>query len=132
MVKTMYGIFLASAIFFFAVNAMAQDLPKGRWWKNSSVVKELSLNENEQEQIETVFMKYRSSVRHLKDEMWVEKRKIKRFMANPKKNERIIRERTGELEKARSALDKVKPSYVNNVRNILGPARFEKLVNLKP
>jgi hypothetical protein len=62
----------------------------------------------------------------------IEKRKIDNLMANPQKNESIIRKRKGKMEKARSMLTKVRTPYVTKVRDIIGPARFEKLVNMEP
>jgi hypothetical protein len=68
MLKRMCGIFTASAIFFIAANAMAQDkdLPKGAWWTEPIVVKALNLNDSEQEQLEKAFGKYLAKKLNLK------------------------------------------------------------------
>jgi FtsZ-binding cell division protein ZapB len=136
MFKAMSGVCTALAVFLITVNATAQDLPKGRWWTNPRVVKILNLNDAEVEQLEKEFMEWRSRVVHLKGHMSVTKHEIDDWKArkssNPQGKEEIIQELNSELEKSRSLLEKAKPTYVDKVRATLGPARFEKLLSLKP
>ena len=138
MLKRTCGIFASLAIFFIAANAMAQDpdFPKGRWWTESNVVDTLNLNNNEVEQIEKANADWRLHRGLLKSEIRVSQDEINSWKArkssNPKGKERIIRKLEDKIEKARSSLPKLKPAYINKVRTILGPARFEKLLSLKP
>jgi hypothetical protein len=138
MLKRTCGIFASLAIFFIAANAMAQDpdFPKGRWWTESNVVDTLNLNNNEVEQIEKANADWRLHRGLLKSEIRVSQDEINSWKArkssNPQGKERIIRKLEDKIEKARSSLPKLKPAYINKVRTILGPARFEKLLSLKP
>ena len=138
MLKRTCGIFASLAIFFIAANAMAQDpdFPKGRWWTESNVVDTLNLNNNEVEQIEKANADWRLHRGLLKSEIRVSQDEINSWKArkssNPQGKERIIRKCEDKIEKARSSLPKLKPAYINKVRTILGPARFEKLLSLKP
>ena len=136
MFKAMCRILAISTIFLIAVNAMARDLPKGAWWTEPSVIKTLNLSNNEVTQLEEAFAEWRLNIGLLKGEIQVSQHKINEWMArnssNPQGKERIIRKLRGKIEKARSLLPKTKPAYVDKVRAILGPARFETLVDLEP
>jgi protein involved in sex pheromone biosynthesis len=138
MFKTMTKIFMTSVIFFIAANAIAQDpgFPKARWWTESNVVNKLNLNDNEVEQIEKANADWRMHRGLLKSEIQVGQQEINSWKArkssNPQGKERIIRKLEDKIEKARSSLPKLKPAYINKVRTIIGPARFEKLLSLKP
>jgi len=136
MFKAMCRILAISTIFLIAVNAMARDLPKGAWWTEPSVIKTLNQSNNEVTQLEEAFAEWRLNIGLLKGEIQVSQHKINEWMArnssNPQGKERIIRQLRGKIEKARSLLPKTKPADVDKVRAILGPARFETLVDLEP
>ena len=138
MLKRTCGIFASLAIFFIAANVMAQDqeLPKGSWWTEPSVAKALNLTDNEVEQLEMAWADYRTNIGLLKSDISYNQRQINSWMArkssNPKGKERIIRKLEDKIEKARSSLPKLKPAYIDKVRTILGPARYEKLMKLVP
>lgn len=138
MLRRRCGIFAALAIFYFAANTMAQaqDVSKGSWWTEPSVVQTLNLTDNEVEQLEKEYWEYRSSVRLLKSEIRYNQREIDNWMArnssNPQGKKEIIQELEGKIEKARSLLPKAEPAFVTKVRAILGPERYEKLLTLEP
>ena len=138
MLKRTCGNFASLAIFFIAANALAQDqdVPKGRWWTEPSVVKALSLTDNEVEQLEAASADWRLNVGLLESDIRYNQRKIDSWKAmnssNPQGKERVIRKLEGKIEKDRALLPKAKPAYVDKVRAILGPARYEKLLTLKP
>jgi hypothetical protein len=117
---------------------MAQDLdmPKGAWWREPSVVKTLSLTENEVEQLEAAFVDWHLNEGQLKGHILYNQRKIDSWKArkssNPQGKEKIIQELKDKIEIDRALLPKAKPAYVDKVRAILGSARYEKLLTLKP
>jgi hypothetical protein len=97
--------FLWHPRFFIAVNAMAQDqdVPKGAWWTEPSVVKALNLKENEIEQLEKAYWEYKSIIMNLNnqvstDQLEIDSRKAKNSF-NPQRKERIIRELKGKVKK---------------------------------
>jgi hypothetical protein len=135
MFKTMSKIFMTSAIFFIAANAMAQDPAKGAWWTEPRVVKALNITDNEVALLEKAWADWRTHRGLLKGEISYDLRKIDSWKArkssNPQGKERIIRKLEGKIEKARSSLPQLKPAYINKVLTILGPERFERLLTLE-
>jgi Spy/CpxP family protein refolding chaperone len=132
MLKTMRGIIFTITVLLFAVTAMAQDAPAGRWWRSPRVVKALKLSNGEIQQLENSYGQSRREMIHQKNRVEKEQLELENMMGNPKLNESEIRKQNRKLEKARSDLADAKFSFVIQVRKIIGHARFQQLVELKP
>lgn len=132
MLKTMRCIILILTILLFAVTAMAQDAPSGRWWRQPRVVKALKLTGGEIQQLESAYGQSRREMINRKNRVEKEQFELENMMGNPKLNESEIRKQNRKLEKARSDLADAKFSFVIQVRKIIGHARFQQLVALKP
>ena len=131
MLKTMRGILITMAVLLIAVNAIAQS-PSGRWWRTPRIVKALNLTGSEIRQLEKAFEKSRSAMIRLKKKVQKEQSKLKNMMKKRDMDEAAIRKQNRKLEKARSDLADAKFAFVIDVRRIIGHARFQKLVDLKP
>jgi Spy/CpxP family protein refolding chaperone len=134
MFKMVCGILMTSAMAMIAVNAMAQEFPKGgTWWLEGPAVKALKLTGDEIEKLDHKFGSIQLNMMIGKSNIESEKRDLKKLMASPKRNEAAIKKHTDKLEKLQSAMaesEKEKKEFPNFVRDLLGPARFQKLLDL--
>ena len=132
MLKTMRGIMMTTIILLFAVTAMAQNPPSGRWWRSPRVVKALNLTGGEIQQLENAYGQSRRKMINQKNRVEKEQFELENMMGKRKLNESAIRKQNRKLEKARSDLADAKFSFVIQVRKIIGHGRFQQLVDLKP
>ncbi len=132
MLKTMRGIIITMTVLLFAVTAIAQNAPSGRWWRSPRVVKALNLTNGEIQQLEKAYGQSRRKMINQKNRVEKEQLELENMMGNPKLKEDAIRKQNRKLEKARSDLADAKFSFVIQVRKIIGHARFQRLVDLKP
>jgi Spy/CpxP family protein refolding chaperone len=124
-------LILTILFLLFAVAAVAQDAPSGRWWRSPRVVETLKLTGGEIQQLENAYGRSRREMINRKNRVETEQFELERMMGNPQLNEAEIRKQNRKLEKARSDLADAKFSFVIQARKILGHARFQQLVDLK-
>ena len=132
MLKATHGILIIAAIVLIALNAFAQNTPSGRWWRSPQVVKALNLTGGEIQQLESAYGKSRREMIRLKNKVEKEQFELENMMGQRNLNEAAIRKQNRKLEKARSDLADAKFAFVIDVRRIIGHARFQRLVDMKP
>ena len=111
--------------------AQAQQGPAGRWWHSPQVVQELNLTDNEIQRLEQAFNESRLQMIQLKSEVEVEQHKLQMLLEKPKLDEAAVREQNRRLEQARTALANERTNFIVDVRKIIGPARFQQLLDMR-
>lgn len=131
MLKSMRAIFVVLAILLLADQIMAQEAPKGRWWRFPEVVSALGLTGSEIQQLEQAYEQSRRQMIGLKSKVEREQFELSNLIEQRKFDEAAIRTQNRNLEKARSDLADAKFAFVIDVRRIIGAQRFQKLLTLK-
>jgi Spy/CpxP family protein refolding chaperone len=111
--------------------AQAQQGPPGRWWHSPQVVQELNLTDSEIRSLEQAFNESRLKMIQLKSDVEVEQHKLQMLLEKPKLDEAAVREQNRRLERARTALANERTSFIVEVRKIIGPARFQQLLDMR-
>lgn len=131
MLKRASIFFVAFFVMLTVGTAMAQDSPKGRWWRDGSVVKQLNLSKDEVKQLDKAYKSSRRRQIEKKSRVEAEQFELKDMLESKKFNESATREQHRKLEKARSNLASEQFGWVVESRKIIGRDRFQKLVNIQ-
>lgn len=131
MLKRASSVVVAIFVMLAAGAAMADDAPKGRWWHDAKVVKQLNLSKDEVKELDTAYKESRRRQIKQKSRVEEEQFELKDMMERKKFNESATREQHRKLEKARSDLASEQFGWVVESRKIIGRDRFQKLVDLK-
>ncbi len=118
-------ILLAAA----AVHAQ-QGGPSGRWWHSPRVVQQLNLTNSEIQRLEQAFNESRLKMIKQKSRVESEQLKLQMLLEKSKLDEAAIRRQNRELEQARTALANERTAFIVEVRKIIGPQRFQQLLEM--
>ena len=111
--------------------AMAEDAPKGRWWRNSNTVKQLNLSKDEIKELDSAYKESRRRMIKQKSRVESEQFQLEEMVESRKFDEKAIRQQHRKLEKARSDLAEEQFGFVVKSRKIIGHDRFQKLVDIQ-
>lgn len=131
MLKQIIGIFVAIFILLSVSAAMAQDAPKGRWWRNSKTVNKLNLSKEEVKRLDKAYKASRRRMIEKKSQVEDEQFELKDMVERRKFNESAVKAQHRKLEKARSDLAAEQFDFVIKSRKIIGKERFQRLVNIQ-
>jgi Spy/CpxP family protein refolding chaperone len=132
MLKIRCALLVMIMIVLWAIQALAQSPPSGRWWRSPTVIKALNLTQSEIQQLEDAFENSRRKMIDQKSKVEREQFELSRMMEKRNLDENTIRAQNRKLEKARSDLADAKFAFVIDVRRIIGAGRFQRLLELKP
>jgi Spy/CpxP family protein refolding chaperone len=128
-VRSLAGALLLAAL---AVPATAQaaDLPEGKWWKHPRVAAEINLTSDQVREIDTIFGRARPKLVDGKAEL--EKRQGDLQDAiDSNADRREIAARIEAVEAARTELQKTRILMVLDMKQVLKPEQWERLVRLR-
>lgn len=113
-------------------HAYAQEGPKGRWWLNPRVAKQLQLTQSEINSLENAFEASRLKMIKLKSEVETEQFRLQNMIEQPVIDTEKLKEQNRKLEKARSALADERFAFLVELRDIIGHRRFQELLSMYP
>ena len=114
-----------------ASTAQARDDHKGRWWRLPAVAEELQISEAEIRQLDNAFEAARNRMIELKGKVEIEQAKLRALMEKSDFDEAAVLSQHRKQEAARSQLADARFEFLLQVRKIIGPARFVKLMDLR-
>lgn len=129
-------VFILISVFLFAGLAMAKgpeadqddlDLPENKWWHNDHVVRILKLTEQEQSQLNDLFVNSQRQLFDLKANVQKEKFEIEQLLEQKKLDEKACMERFKKLTQAQNTLRQNRFQFLLEVRKILGLERYQQL-----
>jgi Spy/CpxP family protein refolding chaperone len=132
MSKCRRGLAVVLTVVLAAVTVYAQEAPAGRWWHSPQVAQQLQLSGNEIRQLEQAFEASRLKMIRLKSQVEAEQFKLQTMVEKQNSDNAVIKAQHRALEQARSALADEQFAYFVEVRQILGPERFQKLISMTP
>jgi Spy/CpxP family protein refolding chaperone len=127
MLRNVFGIMLLVILMILPVIASGQDVPAGKWWYNPKIRKNLSLSQNEIDQLDKLFANSRRKFIEFKSAVEREQFELDQLLSKKKVNNAAVRKQFQKLEQARKNLADERLTFVMGVRNILGSERFQQL-----
>ena len=115
-----------------ATTVQAQEAPVGRWWHSQQMVNELQLSPGEIQQLESSYEASRLNMIRLKGQLEAEQFKLQTMVEKRNMDDDAIKAQHRALEQVRSQLADERFAFFVEVRQILGPDRFERLLDMAP
>ncbi|MFZ1985057.1 MAG: hypothetical protein WAU91_11630 [Desulfatitalea sp.] len=132
MSKGVRGLAAVLMVVLAAAMVYAQEAPAGRWWNSPQVVQQLQLSGGEIQQLERAFEASRLKMIRHKSQVEAEQFKLQTMVEKRSSDDAAIKAQHRALEQARSALADERFAFFVEVRQIIGPERFQKLMNMAP
>lgn len=101
--------------------------PFGTWWKNSEVVKELQLTDDQVKQIEKTFLDYRLKLIDLRADLERQELKLQPLLEADQPNEHDVSSQVDAVVAARGKLEKSNTMMMLAIRRVLSVDQWKKL-----
>jgi Spy/CpxP family protein refolding chaperone len=118
----------ACAALALAPAVLAVDMPEGKWWKNPRVTAELGVTQEQTEQIEKVFVRSRSRLIDLRADLEKKELDLQTAMEDKAADRAVVEKRIEAVENARAALQKTRALMILDMKQVLKPDQWERLV----
>ena len=115
-----------------AATVQAHEGPHGRWWHSQELVDQLQLSSGEIQRLESTYEASRLKMVRLKSQVEAEQLKLQVLVEKPDMDDDAINAQHRLLEQARSQLADERFGFFLEVRQILGPDRFQRLLDMAP
>jgi Spy/CpxP family protein refolding chaperone len=112
-----------------APGPMRPDL--GAWWKNSEIVQELGLNQQQISQIESTFLDHRLELIDLKAAVEREEVRLQPLMEADQVDEAKVSAQVDRVLGARTSLEKANVMMMISIRKVLTVEQWKKLESIK-
>lgn len=136
------------AIFLLALPAMAQafqggggpggpgggddlGMPRGAWWQQQNVVKDLGLTKGQQEKIESLTLAHRREMIKLRAELELKEIDLDPLLSANKLDGKAINQKVDEIEAVRSRISKSRMTMLVEIRKVLTREQYLKLKQLR-
>ena len=126
--KTLFVAALAA--FAVVAGAGAAGMPDGKWWKNPNVAAELGLTPEQSTEIEKVFVHSRSKLIDLRADLEKKQLDLQVAMEDKTADRGSVEKKIESVENARAALQKTRALMILDMKQILKPEQWEKLVQM--
>ena len=107
--------------------ALAKDLPRGKWWHNSTLSSAIDLSESEKAQLDEKYIDNRRELIQLKSNLELERFELEVLLEKDPLDETAVMEQFKKMNQARQELATARFQFVLEVRKLLGADRFEQL-----
>jgi Spy/CpxP family protein refolding chaperone len=124
--KTLLAAVLAALV--LVPGALAAGMPDGKWWKNPRVTDELGLTPEQSTEIENVFVRSRPKLIDLKADLEKKQLDLEVAMEDKTADRAAVEKKIESVENARAALQKTHALMILDMRQILKPEQWERLV----
>lgn len=124
--RTLTGMVLL-IMMILSADAIAQEMPSGKWWHNPGMTQKLNLTEPEKARLDEEFRNSRRKLIDLKSNVERERFELGNLLELEALNEPAVMQQFKKLETARSDLSTERFSFLLQVRKILGPERFQRV-----
>jgi Spy/CpxP family protein refolding chaperone len=116
------------AAFLAAPATRAAGLPEGKWWKNPSVTAELGLSPDQSVEIEKVFVRTRPKLIDLRADLEKKQLDLQVAMEDKTASRSAVEKKIESVENARAALQKTRALMILDMKQVLKPDQWERLV----
>jgi Spy/CpxP family protein refolding chaperone len=125
---------LAAALLFasFATTAAAlPGLPEGKWWKRPRIAAAIDLTSEQEGRIESIFSRARPTLIDLKADLEKKQGELQDALDDANADRRAIAERVDAVENARAELQKARILMVLDMKQVLNPEQWERLLRMQ-
>jgi Spy/CpxP family protein refolding chaperone len=122
-------LWVAALAAFLAASAVrAVGMPDGKWWKNPGVAAELGLSQDQSTEIEKVFVRSRPKLIDLKADLEKKQFDLQVAMDDKTADRSAVEKKIEAVEIARAALQKTRALMILDMKQVLKPDQWERLV----
>ena len=107
------------------------EIPGGKWWKMPAVVQRLKLSGPEVRQLDEAYRQSRREMIRSKAEMETHQLELQAIVEDPGMVESDALKQYERLDRARSELGRARFRFFLEVRTIVGPERFNRLLQFR-
>jgi len=127
MVKKNVWFILVAIFVFLPSTLMAQEMMHGKWWLNKTLTEKMQLTDSERNTLEGKYMESRRKMIDLKLEMEKQRLELDMLLDKSDTDKAQLIAQFGRLENARSELSKERFRLLIEIRDVLGPERYQEL-----
>ncbi|HEY6064767.1 MAG TPA: periplasmic heavy metal sensor [Thermoanaerobaculia bacterium] len=123
---------VAILIFAFVATTAAAlpDLPEGKWWKRPRIAAEINLTPEQESRIESIFSRGRSTLIDRKANLEKRQGELQDLLEDSNADRRAVESRIEAVENARAELQKARVLMVLDMKQVLKPEQWDRLVRL--
>lgn len=126
--------FLAGALLFASLAPASlgapPELPEGKWWKRPRLAAEINLTSDQAREIESIFSRARPELIDRKAELEKKQGELQDALEG-NADRRTISARVEAVENARAELQKARILMVLDMKQVLKPDQWERLVRMR-
>jgi Spy/CpxP family protein refolding chaperone len=121
-------VLLLLAFLSSPATARGADVPDGKWWKRPRLAEELGLTKEQQGQIEKIFVKSRTRLIDLKADLEKRQLALQEAMEDKSADRKDVERKIEAAENSRAELQKARVLMILDMKQVLKPEQWEKLV----
>jgi Spy/CpxP family protein refolding chaperone len=125
--RLIIGMLVCSAIIFGVVQAYAEDVGPGRWWRLPELSKDMGLTDREKQILDDMFVKNRNALIDQRSDLEKERLKLEDILEKDPVNESAAKAQFKRVEEKREKIAFERFQFILNARKLLGPDRFRIL-----
>jgi len=118
----------ALAVLLAAPALRAGEGPEGKWWKNPRVAAELGLSSEQATEIEKIFVHSRPKLIDLRGDLEKKQLDLQVAMEDKTADRSAVEKKIESVENARAALQKTRALMLLDMKQVLKPDQWERLV----
>lgn len=123
-----------AAVLLFASTASPllalPEMPEGKWWKRPRIAAEIDLSPEQEERIENIFSKARPRLIDLKANLEKRQGELEDMLSETNADRAKVAARIEAVEDARAELQKARILMLLDIKQVLRPEQWEKLVRM--
>ncbi len=125
--RMLIGMLVCSAMILGVVQAYADGLGPGRWWRSPELSKDMGLTDREKQMLDDMFAKNRNALIDLRSDIEKEQLKLEDILAKDPVNESAAKAQFKRVEEKREKIAFERFQFILDARKLLGPERFRIL-----
>ena len=107
------------------------DVPEGKWWKAPRLASEIGLSPDQSRDIEQIFVKSRPRLIDLKADLEKKQLVLQTSLEDPQVERRAVEKQIEAVETARAELQKTRAMMVLDMKRVLKPDQWERLLQIQ-
>jgi Spy/CpxP family protein refolding chaperone len=125
--RMLIGMLVCSAMIFGVVQAYADGVGPGRWWRSPELSKDMRLTDREKQILDDMFAKNRNALIDLRSDIEKERFKLEDILEKDPVNESAAKAQFRRVEEKREKIALERFNFILDARKVLGPERFRIL-----
>ncbi len=126
--KALAAAFLLTGL---AAPAAAQEFPEGKWWKRPRIAAAIDLTAEQTRAIEGIFTRSRPRLIDLKADLEKKQGELQDALEDEKSDRGAVAARVEAVENARAELQKARVLMVFDMKQVVKPEQWERLVRMQ-